>query len=91
MKEILTKLKLIEDFSTTIKMEQNAFYVRFKSCVDEGNRLFSNAFDVFSRSKNEFKGHVAPDNFKIKRRSRLFEMNPNLAVAQGCSDRRASR
>ena len=84
MKQFLRTLKLIDDFSTTIRMERHAFYSRFKSSVDEGHTgAFSGTFDIFSRSKNEFKGHVALDSFKIKRKKTLFDMNTNLAVAQG--------
>jgi hypothetical protein len=84
MKGFLRKLKLIGDFSTEIKMEKAAFVNKFKNHVDEGDTgFFPDTLDAFSSSKNEFKGHVGLDYFKIKRRRRFFDMNMNFAIASG--------
>ena len=84
MKQFIRSLKLIEDFSTEIKIEKGAFLERFKSSVDEGNTdIFSDISDIFSSNKNQFKGHVGLDNFKIKRRRRFFDIDLNFAVAEG--------
>lgn len=84
MKEFLKKIKLIEHFTTDIEIQKNEFIPKFKQNVDEGSTgLFSETFDVFSSSKNEYKGQVGYDKFKIKRRRKFFDMNMNFAVATG--------
>ena len=84
MKQFIRSLELIEDFSTEIKIEKIVFLERFKSSVDEGNTdIFSDISDIFSSNKNQFKGHVGLDNFKIKRRRRFFDIDLNFAVAEG--------
>lgn len=84
MKEFLKKVKLIDYLTTEVPMEKNQFVSRFEKQVDHGSiSPFSDMFDVFSSSKNEYKGHVNYNGFKIKRRRRFFDMNMNLAVATG--------
>jgi hypothetical protein len=84
MKEFLKKIKLIDHFSTEIQMEKNMFVNKLKNSVDDDSMgVFSDTFDIFSSSKNEFKGHVGYDDFKIKRRRRFFDTTMNFAIAQG--------
>ncbi|WP_200975642.1 hypothetical protein [Echinicola sp. 20G] len=84
MKDFLRKLKLVKDISIELNIQKNDFVSNFKRNVDEGSTGFmSDAFDIFSSSKNEYKGYVRFDHFKIKRRRRFLDMNLNLAVAKG--------
>ena len=84
MEKFLKKLRLIESLTTEVEVQQSEFIAKFKACVDEGGTgVFSDAFDAFSSSKNEYKGYVRLENFKIKRRKRLFDMNMSMAVAEG--------
>ena len=84
MKEFLRKIRLIENFTTELKIQKNDFVIALRAHVDEGSTDFmSGSFDGFSSSKNEFKGHVGFDGFKIKRRGRFFETNMNTAIAKG--------
>lgn len=84
MKEFLIKIKLIEYLTTEVEIQKSEFITTFKRHVDEGSTgLLSDTFDIFSSSKNEYKGHVGFDGFKIKRRKRLFDMTMNLAAASG--------
>jgi hypothetical protein len=84
MKAFLEKLKLIDHLTTELEIQKDTFVSKLKASVDEGDTgLFFNTFEAFSSSKNEYKGHVGSDGFKIRRRRRLFDMNINLAVAQG--------
>ncbi|MBA4057686.1 MAG: hypothetical protein C0490_23430 [Marivirga sp.] len=65
-------------------MPKAEFVGKFKQQVDsEEIGFFSDFFDVFSSSKNEYKGQVGFDSFRIKRRRRLFEMNVSSAIAKG--------
>ena len=84
MKELLKKLKLIDYLQTELIIQKNDFVNKLRNHVDEGSTgLFSDTFDVFSSSKNEYKGEVSFNGFKIKRRRRFFDMNMNMAVANG--------
>lgn len=84
MKRLLERLKLIDYLTTELEIQKNEFVRNFKNYVDEGDiGYFSGAFDVFSSSKNEFKGNVGFEDFKIKRRRRFFDMNMNFAIAEG--------
>lgn len=84
MKEFLKKIKLIEYLTTDVEIQKTEFVSKFKQHVDEGSTgMFSDTFDVFSSSKNEYKGQVGHEGFKIKRRRKFFDTNMNLAVASG--------
>jgi len=84
MKELLKQLKLIDYMSTTLQTSKIAFVNRLNEITDEGSTgIMSDTFDVFSSNKNEFKGQVNLDGFKIKRRRRFFDTNMNFAVATG--------
>ncbi len=84
MKECLKKIKLLEHLTTELEIPKNVFVSNFKQAVDEGSTgLFTNSFEVFSSSNNEYKGQVGYEGFKIKRRRKLFDMSPSTAVASG--------
>lgn len=84
MKDFLKKLKLVDYLVTELEISQHDFVNRLKANVDEGSTgMFFNSFEAFSSSKNEFKGQVGLNDFKIRRRRRFFDMNMNLAVASG--------
>lgn len=81
MKAFLKKIKLIENFSTELIIEKNDFIKKFQQHVDESEfGLFSDLRDLFSSSKNEFKGNVGLDAFKIKKRKRFFDSNLPLSA-----------
>ncbi|OHX65424.1 hypothetical protein [Flammeovirga pacifica] len=82
MKELLKKLKLIDYLHTELIIQQNDFVNKLRNHVDEGSTgIFADTFDVFSSSKNEYKGEVSFNGFKIKRRRKFFDTNMNMAVA----------
>jgi hypothetical protein len=84
MKALLRKLQLIDYLTTNLRMDKTNFVQRLSSITDEGSTgMFSDTFDAFSSSKNEFKGQVNYDGFKLKRRRRFFDTNINTAVANG--------
>ena len=81
---ILERLRLVDHLTTEIPIEKKDFVDRLTRNVDQGDiGTFLSAFEQFSSSKNEYKGTVTFDSFKIRRRRRLFDMNMNLAVAEG--------
>ncbi|MDB5209122.1 MAG: uncharacterized protein JWR72_4197 [Flavisolibacter sp.] len=84
MKEFLRRLKLIDYLTTTLPISKPNFVNRLQEITDIGRiGMFSDTFDVFSSSKNEFKGHVDLNGFKLKRRRRFFDTNMNFAIASG--------
>lgn len=84
MKEFLKRLKLIDYLTLTLPTEKTEFVNRLSEITDFGSSgMFSDAFDVFSSSKNEFKGQVDLNGFKLKRRRRFFDSNMNFTTANG--------
>lgn len=84
MEDFLKKLKLIDYLTTNLQISKTEFVQRLSLITDEGNTgIFSNTFDAFSSSKNEFKGQVNHNGFTLKRRTRFFDTNMNMAVANG--------
>jgi hypothetical protein len=84
MEALLIKLKLVDYLKTELYLQKGEFIERFSQHVDDEKigGLYD-AFDAFSSSKNEYKGHVGLDSFKIKRRRKFFDMNINMATASG--------
>lgn len=84
MKEFLRRLKLIDNLTLEMEVSKNEFVDKLRQNVDEAEiGLFSNPFEVFTKSKNLYKGRVGYDGFEIKRRRRFFDSNMNVAVARG--------
>lgn len=84
MSDLLKKLKLKDSFETQIPIEANVFRKKLSSIVDKSDTsIFSNISDIFSSSKNDYRGSVSKDSFKLKRKKKLFDMNMNSAVAEG--------
>jgi len=70
--------------TTTLQTSKVEFINRLNEITDRGNTgIMSDIFDIFSSSKNEFKGQINFDSFKIKRKRRFFDTNMNIAVANG--------
>ena len=84
MQELKRKLNLIDHFSIEIEIQKKDFVKKFDAIVDDGETgLFSVVFEIFSNSKNTFKGKVMYDGFEIKRKRKIFDTNHNIAVATG--------
>jgi len=84
MKEFLTRIKLVLNFSTELEIRKTEFVQKLRDSVDEGSTsFFMESFDIFSSSKNEYKGMVNDDGFKIKRKRKLFDVGSSMAIAKG--------
>ena len=84
MKELLMRLKLIDRMTTTLEISRVDFLSGLSEITDEASTgMMSVAFDVFSSSKSEFKGHIGLNSFEIRRRRRVFDTNLSFAVASG--------
>jgi len=84
VKDFLRKIKLVQDLSVQIEMNQSDFEKKLNSIVDKTNMgyLFD-ILDIFSSSKNLYKGQVDAHSFKIRRKKQLFDMRFNIALASG--------
>lgn len=80
MRGILEKLKLIDSVVIELPINKAEFIELLKNNIDGKQSDF---FDVFSSSKNEYKGVVTADGFELRKKRRLFEMNMNAAKAVG--------
>lgn len=84
MEEYLRKLKIIDSFTTALKISKSDFINKLTSITDKGNTdFFSDALDIFSANKKEYIGQIDYNSFKIKRRKKFFDTKMNLAVATG--------
>jgi hypothetical protein len=84
MKDFLIKLKLIDYLTIHLSISKAKFIERLLLITDQRDTVFfSGLSNAFSSSKNEFKGEIKNDEFKLKRRTRLFDTSMNAAVANG--------
>lgn len=84
MKRLLEKIKLIDFLETELELQKNEFTNRLSKIVDQGStNSITDIFDMFSSSKNEYKGTVDFSKFKIKRKKKFFDMNITFPVAKG--------
>jgi hypothetical protein len=80
----LRKIKLIDSLTINLQIDKEEFVKRLSSVTDNYSlNGISDFFDTFSSSKNEFKGQVDLNGFKIKRRRRFFDTNMNFALITG--------
>ena len=87
MRDFLKKHKLIDNMTTTLQLSKVEFVKRLSDITDIGSiGIMSDSLDVFSSSKNDFKGQVNVDGFNIKRKRKLFDTSINYAVANGIFD-----
>lgn len=79
MEDLLRKLGLIVDHQMNLPVEKAEFVSILRTHVDSGGGLF----EVFSSSKNIFKGYVDLKGFELKKRRKLFTRRHNLTRATG--------
>ena len=88
MDNFFRKINLIDEFTIVLNTSRMDFIKALKNNVDEANinsfsSHFFQGFEVFSSSKNVFKGQVNNDGFKIRKRRRMFNSTSGLARAKG--------
>lgn len=79
MENLLRRLGLIVDHQMELPVEKGEFASILRQNVDAGGGLF----EVFSSSKNIFKGYVDLRGFELKKRRKLFTRRHNLTKATG--------
>lgn len=80
MNEFIKKIGLLGNLRMELPIDRTDFVKTLKGNVDPAQSDF---FDVFSSSKNVYKGGVTNESFAIRRRRRLFDMNMNWAKSTG--------
>ena len=88
MKELLRKLRLIDNFSIELEIDKYEFFKILQNNIDEKQSDF---LEAFSNSNYEYKGIVNQDFFEIKRKRRLFDMNLNFSKAKGTMTQKGSK
>lgn len=84
MKDFLIKIKLIDYMTIELDTDKTTFVSKLTKYVDKSDiNWFSDSFDAFSSSKNDYKGQVTLNGFVIKKRKRMFDRNLWLAIARG--------
>lgn len=76
MENLIRKLKLKDDLTTTLSLTKIEFVSALRNQVDISDNIdgfFSGAFEAFSSSENLYKGTVNHNNFKIRKRRRFNE------------------
>lgn len=80
MTELLTKLGLVDHLTVELPIEKMEYVQRLRQQVDAGGNDF---FEVFSSSKNVYKGRVDLKGFELRKRRRFFDMRRNYSKATG--------
>ena len=84
MREFLRKIKLIDNFTTTLQISKPDFITRLSRITDIGStNMFLDPLEAFSSSKCEFKGEIDRNGFKLRRRRKPFVRSNSIAIATG--------
>jgi len=86
LKEFLKKIKLIIDFSYEVSMEKEEFRTRLKNNLGKQRlSIYLDLFDFFTPSKNDLIGYIKADEFKIRKKKKLFRFDflIDYAIANG--------
>lgn len=82
MNTFLRKINLIKDINIELQISKIDFTKKFRENVDESNLGFE-PFEVFTSSKNEYKGTIENNGFELKKRRKIFDTNYSFAKATG--------
>jgi hypothetical protein len=82
MNDYLKKINLAQEINIELQISKSDFTKKFRENVDESNLGFE-PFEVFTSSKNEYKGNIENNRFELKKRRKLFDTNYSFAKATG--------
>ena len=71
MNDYLKKIKLAQEINIELQISKSDFTKKFRENVDESDLGFE-PFEVFTSSKNEYKGNIENNRFELKKRRKLF-------------------
>lgn len=74
MENFLKRIGLIEYDIIELPMKKEDFVQRLKRLVDKDSiEMWADFNEIFTSTKNKYKGSIQPTNFKIKRKRSLFD------------------
>lgn len=79
MNDYLKVLNLIQEINIELQISKSDFTKKFKENVDEPNLGFE-PFEMFSSSKNNYKGNIGNTGFELEKRWKLF--NPSYFITK---------
>ncbi|WP_310558412.1 hypothetical protein [Flavobacterium sp.] len=82
MNDYLKKINLAQEINIELQISKLDFTKKFRENVDESNLGFE-PFEVFTSSKNEYKGYIENNGFELKKRQKLFDTSYSFAKASG--------
>lgn len=82
MNDYLKKINLAQEINIELQISKSDFTKKFRENVDESNLGFE-PFEVFTSSKNEYKGFIENNSFELKKRQKLFDTNYSFSKATG--------
>ena len=84
MKAFLRKIKIIDSFTMTLPMPQQAFVAKLAAITELGStRMFVSPFALFSSRDWAYVGVVTDESFKIQRHGRYLDANGSAVTASG--------
>ena len=85
--QFLEKIKLIDRYKVELNISKDEFVEWFSRKVDKsvlgGFDLLLEDTEIYSKSKNTYKGYVNKSVFKVKLRNKLFDSGFNSSIATG--------
>jgi len=86
LKKLLKRINLIIDFRYEVDMEKEEFLSRLKKNITKQRiSIYLDLFDLFTSSKNDLIGYIKADEFKIRKKKKLYEFDflIDYAIAKG--------
>lgn len=84
MKEFLQKIKLLSYLTLELNVQKVDFIAFLKQKVDDGSPgILFQVFDLFSFSKNLFKGRITANEFTIRKKRKFFQSNNYPSIVNG--------
>jgi hypothetical protein len=86
LKAFLKKIKLIIDFGYEVNMDKEEFISSLKNNLAKQHlNIYLDIFDFFIPSKNDLIGYIKGDEFKIRKKKKLFKFDfiIDYAIATG--------
>lgn len=84
MESLLRKLGLKRNIKIKLKTSKQDFVKKLSENIDEKSlSLFSSTFEMFSFSKNKFKGKIENDTFELMKRRTFFNSTNSTTIAKG--------
>ncbi|WPO79810.1 hypothetical protein [Flavobacterium sp. KACC 22761] len=84
MEKLFERLKLKDQFDYALEIEKDVFFENLSEIVDKGSSsdFASRQFDRFVDGDNDYIGSVSKNDFRIRKRYKLFNNNSSVALGK---------